>query len=255
LLIAVDGFMLRFGNFIFQPTLIPSLVTLLFTALLLSLGFWQLDRAKQKDVLQQRFQTHLTAPYADVSDVPLNDTMSRYRKVTAQGRYDAEHQILLDNQIFQGKPGYHVFTPLRRVGETKAILINRGWVPLGISRQQLPAIGVNEANRVVKGWVSQPANPGLRLDGPAPSSDIAWPRVVQYVDYDQLAQQLGYPLEPAVILLDPSMEGGYHRAWRPTFGGLGSARHRGYAVQWFSLAVALGVIYGVVNTRRCGTNH
>jgi cytochrome oxidase assembly protein ShyY1 len=172
-----------------------------------------------------------------------------------QGRYDTEHQILLDNQIHQGRPGYHVFTPLRPVGETTAILINRGWVPLGVSRQQLPAISVDEAYRVVKGRLSQPSNPGLRLDGALPLSGAAWPRVVQYLDYDQLAQQLGYPLEPAVILLDPTMEEGYLRTWRPTFGGLGPARHRGYAVQWFSLAFALIIIYGVVNTRRCGTDH
>ncbi len=247
--------MLRLGEFVFRPALIPSLVTLFFMALLLSLGFWQLDRAKQKDVLQQRFKTQLTAPYTEVAQVPLNDPVSRYRKVTSQGRYDAEHQILLDNQIHQGRAGYHVFTPLRGIRETKAILVNRGWVPLGASRQQLPAISIDEANTVVKGRVSQPANPGLRLDGPLPSPEDRWPRVVQYLDYDQLAQQLGYPLEPAVILLDPAMEEGYLRAWRPTFGGLGPARHRGYAVQWFSLAAALIIIYGVVNTRRYGANH
>lgn len=245
--------MLRLGKFVFQPALIPSLVTLFFLALLLSLGFWQLGRAKQKDVLQQRFTTQLTAPYREVSQVPLDDPVSRYRKVVLQGRYDAEHQILLDNQVHQGTAGYHVFTPLRRVGETSAILINRGWVPLGASRQQLPVVSVNESNRVVRGRVSQPANPGLRLDGAPPLPNDAWPRVVQYLDYDQIAEQLGYPLEPAIILLDPDMEEGYRRAWRPTFGGLGPARHRGYAVQWFSLAAALIIIYGVVNTRRRST--
>lgn len=253
-MIAVDNFMLYFRKFVFQPALIPSLVTLFLMALLLSLGFWQLDRAKQKDLLQLRFKTHFNAPYANVSEVRLDDALSRYRKVIAQGRYDAEHQILLDNQIYQGKPGYHVFTPLRLIKEAKAVLINRGWIPLGVSRQQLPAIGVNEVNRVLKGRVSQPANPGLRLDGPPSLADDPWPRVVQYLDYEQLAEQLGYPLEPAVILLDPAMEGGYVRDWRPTFGGVGPARHRGYAVQWFSLAVALLVIYGVVNTRRCVVN-
>jgi surfeit locus 1 family protein len=255
LLFIIDGFMLRLGKFVFQPALVPSLVTLFFLALLLSLGFWQLDRAKQKAVLQQRFTTQITAPYREISQVPLDNPISRYRKVTSQGHYDAKHQILLDNKIYQGRPGYHVFTPLQRIGETTAILINRGWVPLGESRQQLPVVSVDESNRVVKGRVSQPANPGLRLDGSPPSPDDAWPRVVQYLDYDQLAQQLGYPLEPAVILLDPDMEDGYLRAWRPTFGGLGPARHRGYAVQWFSLAAALAIIYGVINTRRQGNYH
>jgi cytochrome oxidase assembly protein ShyY1 len=65
-----------------------------------------------------------------------------------------------------------------------------------------------------------------------------------------LSAELGYPLEPAVILLDPEAEGGYQRDWHPSFGGFGPERHQAYAVQWFSLAAALLVIYMVVNTHR-----
>jgi cytochrome oxidase assembly protein ShyY1 len=76
---------------------------------------------------------------------------------------------------------------------------------------------------------------------------------VQYLEYPPLAAELGYSLAPAVILLDAAAPDGYRREWQPTFGGYGPERHRGYALQWFSLALALLVIYVVVNTHRRST--
>jgi surfeit locus 1 family protein len=241
---------MRLGKFTFQPTLLPSLVTLLVLPLLLALGFWQLDRAHQKEVLQGSFKAALQAPEVPITNVDLANPALRYRRVTLRGRYDGRHQILLDNQVQDGQPGYHVFTPLQIPGKTSAILINRGWVPLGSSRQTLPDLAVTGKEVVISGRISQPANPGLRLGSLALDSAGRWPQVVQYLDYDELAAALGYPVEPAVVLLDPGVTGGYLRKWQSQFVGFGPERHRGYAVQWFSLAIALIVIYIIVNTRR-----
>lgn len=234
------------GDFTFKPALVPSLITLAVLILLLLLGFWQLQRASQKRVLLERFATQFDLPYVPVDSIDSADPATRYRRVTAQGRYDKERQILLDNQIQAGQPGYHVFTPLRLSGKPQAILVNRGWLPLGVSRQQLPDIAVSDAEVTVRGRLSQPANPGLRLAEPA----AGWPRVVQYLDYGRMAAELGYSLMPAVILLDPDLAGGYRRDWQPRFEGFGPEVHRGYAVQWFALAATLVVIYIVVNTRK-----
>jgi surfeit locus 1 family protein len=237
------------GKLTFKPALVPSLLTLLLLPVLLSLGFWQLRRAHEKEVLQASFQASLEAPYVPVATVDLAAPAALYRKVIAPGHYDSSHQILLDNQ-FQGEQlGYQVFTPLRLAGQAGAILVDRGWVPLGVSRQQVPAVTVTNAEVTIKGRVSQPANPGLRLAEPA-NAVHSWPRVVQYVDYQQLSAELGYPLAPAVILLDPEAGSGYQRDWHPSFGGFGPERHQAYAVQWFALAVALVIIYIVVNTQR-----
>ena len=242
---------MRLGEYTFKPALIPSLITLSILPLLLALGFWQLDRAQQKEAIQLLYTTHAALPPVPVTRVDMTDPASRYRKVSAEGRYDSERQILLDNQVQGGQPGFHVFTPLRIPGKAEAILINRGWVPLGASRQQLPNLAVTAAVVAVRGQLAQPANPGLRLSGPE-TTPLEWPRIVPYVDYGQLAAELGYPLAPAVILLDPEVEQGYQRQWRPLASGFGPERHIGYAVQWFALAVTLVVIYIVVNTRRLG---
>jgi cytochrome oxidase assembly protein ShyY1 len=51
-----------------------------------------------------------------------------------------------------------------------------------------------------------------------------------------------------VVLLDAGDADGYRRAWTPP--GFPPMRHLAYAVQWFGLAAALGVIYIVTNLRR-----
>jgi len=141
-----------------------------------------------------------------------------------------------------------MLTPLR-LAYGGAILVNRGWTPLGESRQTLPNIAVTVEAITVNGWLAQPANPGLRL-GDAAGADQNWPRVTPYIDYERLAAILGYPLRPALILLEPNQPQGYIRDWRPHFGGFGPERHQGYAVQWFALAVTLVILYLATHVRR-----
>jgi surfeit locus 1 family protein len=243
---------MQIGRWIFQPGWASTLAVLLLFPLLLSLGFWQLDRAQQKAELQAAFAERSQWPPAPLDGLDVADRDSLYRRVIATGYYDNGHQVLLDNQLREGRPGYHVLTPLR-LPTGGAILVNRGWTPLGESRQTLPNITVTVEVITVKGWLAQPANPGLRL-GDAAGADRNWPRVTPYIDYERLAVILGYPLQPAVILLEPNQPQGYLRDWRPRFGGFGPERHQGYAVQWFALAATLVILYFAAHIRRISAN-
>jgi surfeit locus 1 family protein len=239
----------RRGAWRFRPGLAATLAVLFLLPLLLSLGFWQLDRARQKAELQTAFAEHFdrtSIPLREVIDP--GDFVHLYRRVVASGRYDGQRQFLLDNQVRDGQPGYHVLTPLRLADGT-AILVNRGWISLGESRQVLPEIAVTTEPVTVDGWLAQPANPGIRL-GDAGGADRRWPRVLQYVDYERLAAILEYPLQPAILLLVPEAPGGYWRDWRPRFGGIGPERHQGYAVQWFALTATLVILYLAASLRR-----
>jgi surfeit locus 1 family protein len=75
-----------------------------------------------------------------------------------------------------------------------------------------------------------------------------WPKVLQRIRLDLQQTQLGYPLLPVVLLLDPDQPHGFVRDWRPVV--FGPERHVGYAFQWFSLATALVIIYLILNIRR-----
>ena len=239
---------MQIGGWIFRPGWPSTIALLLFLPILLSLGFWQLNRGQQKAEWQAAFADQSKQPPVTLAEVTFADPASRYRRVVASGRYDGAHQVLLDNQVRNGQPGYHVLTPLRS-SDGSVILINRGWIGLGESRQVLPVLAVPPEPVTVTGWLAQPAQPGLRL-GDAAGSDRRWPRVAPYIDYVRLAAIMGYPLQPAVVLLEPEAPWGYERDWQPRFGGFGPERHQGYAVQWFSLAVALVILYLTTNMRR-----
>lgn len=239
---------LQVGDWLFQPGWASTLSLLLVLPLLLTLGFWQLDRAKQKAELQAAFAERFQQSPSLLTHIDSSDPNNRYRPVIVSGRYDSGQQLLLDNQVRDGQPGYHVLTPLR-LSEGKAILVNRGWVPMGALRTILPNVIVAEQPVTVMGWLSQAANPGLWW-GTASGENQQWPRVIPYVDYERLAEVLGYPLQPAVVLLNPEASSGYWRDWQPRFGGTGPERHQAYAVQWFGLALALLILYIATNTQR-----
>jgi surfeit locus 1 family protein len=127
--------------------------------------------------------------------------------------------------------------------------VNRGWIPLGNSREELPQIPVDRDERTVTGRIKQPSPKGFTLG--AEEIRRGWPYRIQHVDIDRLASELGYPLLPLELLLDASQPDGYVRQWHP-FTVFGPERNVGYAVQWFGLAAALIIIYLAVNLRKAG---
>jgi surfeit locus 1 family protein len=233
----------------FKPGWVSTSVTILLVPLFLALGFWQLGRSQQKASLQAAFDARSKQPPIPLTEVDTSDPESQYRRVVATGRYDSR-QFLLDNQVDdKQRPGYHVLTPLQ-LREGNSILVNRGWVPLGSSRQKLPDINMDGSGYVtITGLLTTPANPGL-LWGRATGEDLKWPRVIPYVDYRQLTILLSYPLEPKIVSLEPGAPNGYWCERQSLSRGIGPERHQAYAVQWLILAMSIVIIYLVINTNR-----
>ncbi len=240
---------MKLSDLEFKPGWASTSVTILLVPLFLSLGFWQLDRSQQKAILQATFAERFIRPPIPLTEVDTSDPESQYRRVVVTGRYDGR-QFLLDNQVDNNqRPGYHVLTPLQ-LREGKSILVNRGWLPLGSSRQKLPNVNIDGSGYVtITGSLTKPANPGL-LWGKATGEDLKWPRVIPYVDYQQLTILLSYPLEPIVISLEPGTPNGYWYDRQSLFRGIGPERHQAYAVQWLILAMSTVIIYFVINTNR-----
>lgn len=242
--------MVRLGRYEFRPGLWPSLATGCLLLLLLSLGFWQLDRAEQKRALLAAYGDRpADAPVQITSDfVP--DADWRYRRAAVVGRYLAEHQFLLDNRVYRGRVGYHVLTPVRLADSGYAVLVNRGWVPQGPTRADLPALPVPEAEELrIEGLIDIPSDQVFVL-GEGEDRDPGWPKVLQQIRFELHSEQLGIRLVPLVLLLDGDQPGGFVRDWHPVV--IGPERHVGYAVQWFALAAVLAILYFWVNLQRIG---
>lgn len=101
------------------------------------MGSWQLSRFESR-VDQHKATEHTAAKAATRAPVPLTgllpDTKAQVssdasgRPVTATGRFDAAHQLLVPDRTVDGHDGYYVLTPLRVDGGA-ALPVVRGWLP------------------------------------------------------------------------------------------------------------------------------
>lgn len=238
---------MRLGAVEFRPGALPTLVTVVLFAGLVGLGLWQLSRAEQKEALLAQWQARRDGPPQPLAKV-LAGEAARFTPVAASGRFDPSHQFLLDNRIRNQRAGFHVLTPLRLAGSERAILVNRGWVPMGDGRSDLPEIPAPKGPVRITGSLAPPPQTGIRLGAPDPGQG-RWPKVIQHMEPARVGEQLAYPVASRVIRLDPGSPHGFERDWGPPV-RFGPDRHIGYAVQWFALAAALLVIYLVVNCKR-----
>lgn len=225
----------------FTAGLWPTVATVVGVVILASLGSWQVHRGVEKKALFAAFAR------GDSPAVPYGAAggQERYAHVRVEGRYLPDRQVLLDNMTHDGRVGYRVLTPLRTTLGT--VLVDRGWVLAPPRRDQWPDLTVSDELRTVTGRIDQLPRAGINL---AASDGAGWPRRLSYPDLATIRRVYGEPTDPAIILLDASANDGYVRDWKP--GGLPPERHFGYALQWYGLALALAVIYVVVNLKRPG---
>lgn len=233
---------MKFAGYNFRPALVPTLATLLGIALLIFLATWQLQRGHQKSELIARQLAGLERP-AQV----LNRTSPKeYSRFQAIGEYQ-QQQFLLDNKTRKGEPGYEVLTPFKLRNSSSLILVNRGWVSWGQSRQQKPDVTAPLGEVSLQGLWLLPSRGFTLGEMLEPSSE--WPHRVQYIDYQQLSDLYGELLQVGVLRLESDQVGSLRADW-PSLVPLTPSRHYGYALTWFCVAMSLLIFYLAANTTK-----
>ena len=210
--------------------------TVFFLVVFIRLGFWQLDRAEEKD-LQRAAQ----AVAENAQPVSLIDASSEHSRLSGQlikdrGRFLEEFVFLRDNVIFQGKVGFEVMRTFRSETGDMA-LVNFGFVPGGSDRSVLPSVPtltkIDEllGRAYISEWAS---DAGIELY-------TGWPRVTPTQSPLANGNIAGLSLLPFIVRLDASHPDALPRFWPLSV--TSSEKHRGYAVQWFLMAVALLTLF------------
>jgi len=241
---------IQIKHYNFKATLIPSIVTLALLYIMISLGFWQLDRADYKANLQSIIESKQGKQAIPLNSIAEEEDNWLYQPVFATGQYDQQHQIFLDNQVHNRVAGYSVFTPLK-ISDDLAILVNRGWLALGTSRERLPDITLNSQVLRIDGLTAHPPSKTLVLSSNANSYE-QWPTVLQYIDIKEIEKQLNYKLMPMVIIMNQAEQTVLEPL--PIKINMRSEKHTAYAFQWYGLSLTLFIIYIVVNTKRTKQN-
>ncbi|MES2819260.1 MAG: SURF1 family protein [Pseudomonadota bacterium] len=228
----------------FWPGWVPTLLVVLFLPILIGLGFWQLSRAEEKTTLLAQQQAQREAAPVALADLS-PATESAYRRVRLAGRFDAEHDLLLDNRTQAGQVGVEVLQPFLDQASGLWVLVNRGWLPWPDRRNPV-VFDTPQSALSLTAWVYVPLGAPFQLQGSPPTN--AWPRLVTQVQPAELWKQLdrsGFPYE---LRLEPG-PAAFRVDWPIV--AMSPDKHLGYAVQWFALAAALcGLfIYLIWHTR------
>jgi surfeit locus 1 family protein len=225
--------------------LVPTLAALLLVPAFCAAGFWQLDRAREKRALQAEYDRRAAQPPIVLGAERRSADALQFSRVQATGVYETDYQLLWDNRIHHGIAGYHVITPFHIAGGDTRVLVNRGWVPMGASRADLPAANPPRGTVTITGVavVPRPEFTLGTLDALKRSRVTVW----QQLDLARYAREVDWPMEPVVVLLDPQGPGGFVREWARL--DVGAAVHQGYAFQWFMLAAVVVGVYAVLLVR------
>lgn len=231
----------------FRPSISSTIVLAFLAALFASLGMWQTSRSAEKFELEHQFSNAAIMPLAEAIKQD-----QRFAKVSALGKYDRTRHILLDNQILNGQPGVHVYTPFHSE-DGITVLVNRGWLPLGADRSVLPDVTTPDFSFVINGRLNTFPVPGRSLGDADKLQTDQWPQLVTYLNQADIATALGTSLIPWVVQLAAEDESGFAgRDWQPVY--LTSNKHDAYAFQWYALAFATFVLWVFGGIRRARGN-
>jgi surfeit locus 1 family protein len=223
-----------------------SVLTIALCIAFIGLGRWQWHRGEMRqeewDAFAQGADQVLPLGSKKLAD------LARFARVAVAGHYRPDRQFLLDNRSHAGGAGYEVLTPLE-LADGRVLLVDRGWVAFTGYRAVLPNIAFAAGDTVTLiGRVDELPSAGLAFGRAAPEVAGSWPKLAAYPYMQDLAHVLGRALEPRILLLDPRASYGYVRDWQPP--GLPPARHWAYAIQWWSFAALLIVLWIIMAVRR-----
>jgi surfeit locus 1 family protein len=210
------------------------ILTVLVFSALVKLGFWQNSRALEKEQRLARIeqlksqnplslqQVNLLAVNENINDMP----------VVIEGFFDEQVVFLLDNQVNKGRLGYRAYQVL--MVDKQTVLVNLGWLQGSINRQELPKIKPLSGKYSIHGNVRL-IEVGIQLQEQI-FSEVQWPLRIQQVELDKFSTLINRQLLPFVIYLDTDENIGFEKNWQPIV--MPPEKHRAYAFQWFSLAIA-----------------
>ena len=206
-----------------------SIFSFSFIVIFIFLGIWQLERADQKTVLMEEFQTKQTQ-----APEPLSQSSLEWSRVYVEGFYDPTRQILIDNQIDKSKAGYKIFTPFH-LNERKLIMIDRGWIPQGNTRNDLPDIAfISPKTRVVGTLIVPEA--GV-VTGDELITNL-WPKVSQTKSLKTISSGFSEEIYSKVLVLDSNSKFSAKYIPIEPF-AITPIKHYGYAGQWFAMSIVL----------------
>lgn len=248
---------------------IPFVAMLLLVALGVALGQWQQRRAEQKTALQLKLSAGNAAAPLALGPAPLAPAQAaalEWRRIAVTGQFVPEWALYLENRPYNGRAGFYLLMPLRIANSNMHVLVERGWLPRdGAARERVPDYATPAGTVTIEGIARLSTGRVMQLGSAPPLRPRA---IVQNAEPGQLAAASALALQPFVIeqtSADAVASTGAAgtgagndvartalvRDWPAP--ALGVEKHRGYAFQWYALAL-MAFLFFVFTGYRRGTD-
>jgi surfeit locus 1 family protein len=250
-----------------------------FLILFCLLGIWQVQRYQYKKTLINTYHERVSKvpqPFLPIAQSPhLNEI--QFQHVSVVGEYINSLTMFVENRIYHHEVGVEVLTPMRIEGTHQLLLVDRGWIKKSMKDEkksmtetkkpiedELPQINdVNDQQRI-EGYLksldeyqfilgknilspqSETINDqnGLRkndFSNELIKEKLSSPIIMQKIDLNDIARITQKDYFPYILRLDPSQSNGFVRDW--DIYSIMPAKHLGYAIQWFLMALVVVVGY------------
>jgi cytochrome oxidase assembly protein ShyY1 len=218
-------------------------IALIFAAVCVSLGFWQLarraDAVTEIDRVATNFDADPTVLAEALPELDSYDESQEWLTVSMTGTYLSQDQLLVRNRPLNGNPGFEVLTPLQ-LSNGDVFVVDRGWLPTGESQDapdSVPAAPTGTVDVVVR---LKPGEPHL-------DSRSATAGQIATIELGLIEQQVGAPTYTGAYgLLDSEDPAAATRPLAVAKPVPDEGPHLSYAFQWFCFAllgfIALGYI-------------
>lgn len=224
--------------------LIPALLILLVVVVTVRLGFWQRDRAHQKEALQAHITQFENAPAQTIGAAPVALKDIEFHRVRAVGSFVPERVVYLDNRLYNDQPGFYVVMPFK-LRDGGYVLVNRGWLPRNVSeRTAIKPYDTPKGEIEIVGIARADATKAYEL---GQGGSAAHQLIRQNLDVNAYATETGLPLQPFVIQQLSDDRDTLVRDWPVPATGVDT--NYGYMLQWWGMAVA-AIGFGLYAARR-----
>jgi len=237
-------------NYIFKFKLIPTLIFAITFCGFIVLGFWQIDRADQKNVLNSNYTDRQQEAIIvlDKNNVIDEKSSLLWRKVEFEGSFINKQNIILDNQIFNQIAGFNIITPFKIKSSDSLVLINRGWHPNLKNRETLPIINEISDERILQGHIASFPVSGIKLGKNNIETLNSQIFRFQRLDAAELNYFFSAKMMPYMIYLDPIIDKELYGNFK--LPAPDSQKNYGYAFQWFAFAITLLIIFIRLSMKR-----
>lgn len=231
-----------------RPGAFAWLLLLAGLALFLGLARWQWTRAQEKESLLAAYAAAQSGELRQYAALPATLDPEQYPRIAVRGAYRQDRGYWLDQQMHAGRVGRRAIAVFVPSADGRPLLVDQGWIaaPVGVAPPSWPSLPDGEVE--LHGIYAPPPGGGLRIGGDALARQGSWPKLTLFIDLAAVANDLGSAPAPRLLLLDPDPAAGFVREWTPAV--MPPEKHRGYALQWFSFALAAVVIFVVLHWRK-----